>query len=545
MKSIKKLKNMNKKMIFIISLLFVLFVGGVVFAATSGESSTDVTGDISDTNPTLTWINMDSNAEQIVNSKPLYTPTGSLEQSGSIYKTSSNAYVAWETEDDIGYGYKQYAVSDKSGDWIEAEVTVDKAAGSSTGKALHHNASQGLMFRASTATDAAEVFLHLRGNKLVVVYRRYTGSAIGGTCTTSVMDTGYANCTFPVTLKMRKEGAVVYMSVKSSAYGDGWNDLKFPATMNTQGSVCVGLASHSCDQATSILSQYSNLKIKGYGSGTISGGNDDVVVEEKVNEDPSATSDMLLFETFSDGDLTNTTPVGVNNPVWENPTVTEMKTVDGNRFWDRDFRDGVDFVGDRSWTDYSTSVDIQFTEHCNPDPDAANNAVRLYTRYKRHEAYGDTGYIVEVSEGYKIELHKASFIKSSMEQNGRDSSSLKASVNLREFLGDDDYSCLGDGKWHTLKVDTFDNVITVYWDGQKVIDAWEDDGTDTMLGEKVYAYGHIGIGCYQVSAYIDNIIVRELTDDFGGDYDNKIGGNWNTPIPDYINDYYKYDEDEK
>ena len=43
----------------------------------------------------------------------------------------------------------------------------------------------------------------------------------------------------------------------------------------------------------------------------------------------------------------------------------------------------------------------------------------------------------------------------------------------------------------------------------------------------------MGLEFYQVYAYVDNIVVRKLEDEFGGDYDNKIGGNWNDPIPNY------------
>lgn len=538
-KRVRFLKRLNKKTISILAFAVVLLIPIVAVAVNTvnnGTAESEAT-EIDDLNPELEWQIIDSDAEYRVNQKPTYTPVGSYSQNGSTYNISTNAYVAWNIYDDIGYAYKSYNVGSKKEEWLEAEVTLDKPAVSNNGNALQENSSVGLIFRESSEKDSASVFLHMRGTNVVVVYRTDTGSATkGGTCETTVQWSGYTSCTFPVTLKMRKEGNIVRCYFKSAAYGNDWVNFRYPVSLNANTSTQVGLAAHSCDEATQIQGQFSNLKITGHGLGTQSSSEDEPTVEEIVDEVPPATDDMLLYETFSDGSLTEGEE-SVSNPVWDDPQYTTIKNIDGNRVWERDFADSTDLVGSREWTDYSTSVDIQFTENCNPDPEAAQNAFRLYTRYKHHDAYGDSGYVINVSEGYKIELYKASY--NVMTLPSEKGSKLLKSYNLREILGDENYSCLGDGKWHNLRVDTFDNIITIYWDNE-LIGCYTDDGTDTMLGEKVYSYGMVGVGTYQTSVYIDNLIVKKLEDEFGGDYDNKIGGNWNDPIPDYVKDYYKY-----
>ena len=77
-------------------------------------------------------------------------------------------------------------------------------------------------------------------------------------------------------------------------------------------------------------------------------------------------------------------------------------------------------------------------------------------------------------------------------------------------------------------MDCFDNRITVKFDDNQVIDYYDESVS------YICSVGNVGLEFYQVYGYVDNIIVRKLEDEFGGDYDNKIGGNWNDPIPNYV-----------
>ena len=94
------------------------------------------------------------------------------------------------------------------------------------------------------------------------------------------------------------------------------------------------------------------------------------------------------------------------------------------------------------------------------------------------------------------------------------------------------------GTENTLKVETFDNNIKVYWNGECIIDF-----TDTLqtIGN-VQRYDIISKGCVAIKTFdtcvsIDDIVVKKLNDYVGGDYDNKIKGNWNDPLPDYLETY--------
>lgn len=498
----------------------IMVIGSFVFDSSAEE--------INETNPELTFVEIDSDAEQVVNKKEIYKQDSTFSQDNGTYTIKTNSYVAWVYEDDIAYAYKNYPVCENLGDYMEATVTLNSEP-SSTGT-RHQNASAGLMFRSGTANNAAEVFIHVRGTSILAVYRSKAGD------NTYVQ---YTNKTvkFPVELKMRKELNQVTLSWKSS--GQDWQDFRYPIAFTTGGPLYVGLAGHSCDQATHLIANFSNLTIQGLGTydGSMDSGNEPEIKEEYVEEDSPAASNVMLRETFSDGDLTNE-PETNTNPIWPKPSELTILNLDGNRVWDRTFVDQNDWVGpwdEEDWTnDYDVSVDIQFTEKCNPDPASASNIFRLYARHTGIEFYGHTHYAAVVSEGYKISLYKASFIANSPSING--GTQLGETVDLTGIYGED-YNCLGDGKWHNLKMRVFDDTITVYWDGQEVITYTDTGVSENKECLRVFAVGGVGIGTYQTSVYVDNLLVERLTDTFGGDYDNQIGGNWNLPIPDYVLEY--------
>ena len=86
------------------------------------------------------------------------------------------------------------------------------------------------------------------------------------------------------------------------------------------------------------------------------------------------------------------------------------------------------------------------------------------------------------------------------------------------------------GTKHTVRIDALDNVITVYIDDMTTpILEYTDENSATFKGNG-------GIGFYSDSACVsvDNIVVRKLDDPVGGDYDNKINGNFNKQIPNYV-----------
>ena len=232
------MKKRIKTMMAIV-LCAVVGIGFFVFDSEAEE--------IKEENPTLEFVEIDSDAEMVVNSKPIYKQNSEFTQTNGTYSIKTNSYVAWSEADDIAYAYKKYPVSENRGDFLEATVTLNSIPKSSSGS-LHMNASAGLMFRSGLSNDAAEVFLHVRGDSILVVYRSRAGEL------TYVQYTN-KNVKFPVELRMRKELNQVKLSWKSS--GQDWQNFRFPVALTTGGPLYVGLSGHSCDENTWLTADFS------------------------------------------------------------------------------------------------------------------------------------------------------------------------------------------------------------------------------------------------------------------------------------------------
>lgn len=515
--------KITKKSIFKNSVIFLsviaLTVSCIIFSASADK--------IDETNPELILAKIDSDVENTFYSEGIYVQKTDFNQGGGKYNLLTNSYVAWSDNDDIAFAYKKYNVSENKGDYMEATVTIDSVptVSPATGE-LHRNASAGLMFRSGLNSDDAEAFIHVRTNSILAVYRTKKGNG------TSVQYTGMT-VKFPVQLKMVKKANSVTLSYKSE--GGDWMNFKYPIGLNAKGPLYVGLAAHSCDEVNFINANFSNFTLQGVGTYDGSddpGGNESETESEYIEEDSPVAGNVIMRETFTDGSLTNK-PASVTNPVWEEPEEFTLLNENGNRVWDRTFIDQNDYVGD-AWTDYEASVDVKFSEKCNPDPKSASNTFRLLARHTGIEFYGHSAYAATVTNGYKITLYKQTFIKNDPSVNGY---ALSETVNLRDVLNDENYSCLGDGKYHNLKIRVFDNKITVYWDGKEVI-YFEDTGiSEKSTGQRVFPKGNVGISTLETACYVDNLTVVKLEDTFGGDYDNHIGGNWDLPVPDYITEW--------
>ena len=513
----------NKKLITILAaiLCIIVFLGSFYALTASAE-------EIDDSNPELKLAEINSDVETKYGENE-YEQTTLFDQGNGKYSLSSDAFVAWYYNDDIAFAYKEYNVSNKAGDYAEATVTLEEQNSTSL---RDPNASIGLMFRSGLEDNAAEVFLHVRDDVILVVYRTDAGGD-------TLVQYTQKSVKFPVELKMRKEFNTVNLSWKSAGETE-WRDFNYPVGMTAKGPLYIGLAAHSCEKGNQISGTFSNFQVKGVGTytpGEDAGGNAPDK-EEYVEEDIPAGENVMLRETFSDGDLTNL-PESPTNPVWTEPKDLQIVNQDGNRVWERTFVNQNDWVGNWSgdeWTnDYEVSVDVQFTENCNPDIEAASNTFRLYARHTGVEMYGHSQYAAVVYHGYKISLNKYNFLGDAADKSGpaTENGIELIQVNLRDILQDEAYTCLGDGVYHNLKMRVFDNVITVYWDGQEIIQ-YTDLG-DGAHNDRILSVGNVGIGTLQTAVYVDNLLVVRLEDTFGGDYDNQIGGNWSSPIPDYIN----------
>lgn len=505
---------MSKKYIkSLICLLLVMAVGiAASFVLTANAEKID------EKNPELTLEKIDSNC-MTNNSISAYKQTSSLEQSGSKYTMQTNSFVAWYDADSLAFGYRHYNIGRT--DSIDIQVTIDEKAVSTNGGNLYANASNGLMLRSGLNADAQMVYIHVRRqNMLDIVLREYDGA---GVCKE---DNPHLEVQFPVTLKFSVSNGIAKAYYQDSTQTKP-KQVQFPYQLDLSNGLYAGIASHSCDPTVPVKGVYSNFTAKGESSGS---GSSETSSTSSVSEtvDPDIdlpdSKNVILRETFTDGDLTKAS--NDSEPTWTNMAKNKsvsVKNIENNRMLYSEYAQSYDLIGKDSWCDYSVSMDVNFTDMCNPNPDIAANDIAILVRTQANPFYGLTGYSVVLENGHYVNLYKR---LNSANKRGSFGTKL-VSYDLRDVNGKD-YTYLGDGIFHNIQVDCFDNRITVKFDDNQVIDYY-DEATGYIC-----SVGNVGLEFYQVYGYVDNIIVRKLEDEFGGDYDNKIGGNWNDPIPNYV-----------
>lgn len=458
-----------------------------------------------------------------------YTPEGTFTPfDGEKYNIKTNAYVMWTENDDIAFAYKNYKVAyaDKGKITVSATILSRDAIGG----ALHDNGSTGIAIRSGDSADAPSVYLHCRNNWIGIVYRTKKGAA------TIKSNEGDAP-KFPVKLRLEKQGNTVNGYYQNNG-SNNWVKLN-TVYVKMDETVMAGIAAHSCSQQTFIDTSFNDFKVSiegpagsKYNEDTDpSSGSSSSEEENKLPPDPPLTDNILFRETFTDGSLVNKNEDGketADNPYWDNgeneAQYADIVTDGDNRYWHRSFStDDYHFDND-SWADYSLSADLKFGKET---IESGVNQVNFYVRHRKQVAYGYFGYRVSLEYGKYVRVYKY-FMTGNY---------LYSHYKIAETALDETY--LDKDNWHTWTVDAFDNKITVYRDGEVKCEAVDND-----IGNiSVNGFGGIGFGSDGADLYVDNIIVRKLDDLMGGSYDNFIGGNWDSDVPDYIKDYkseYKY-----
>lgn len=534
---IEKLKPKKVLLSISASVLMLVMVIAVLPLITRAEAFEEV-------NPKLQMAKINGNTEEMKGASPYVQTTEYTdyndENSGEKYTILTDAYINWFPQDDGAFAYKYYGVKSGGGDFIEVEASVnmftDKNDGTYDGSAAHHP-STGIMFRSDLTNTASFIMLEVRdGGDVYVVYRdpTYASSLYG--CSHQYSSIGVTSEDFPMTFKLFLKGTTVQVSYK------GKNDASFkkftPVSMTgfTKG-VYAGVAATSGQQNNPIKATFNSLKISGVaslGDGNTSSGSSSTV-SEIVDPDIklSDSENVLLRETFTDGSLNNE-PEGTENPIWKRfPDRGDVSiiNIEQNRMLYLEYAAAYDVAGSEKWTDYSVSLDMMFTEDC---AEGARNQAGLIVRHTSNDWYGYMDYIVTIEKGHYLTVYKLLF-GTEMKTGQIDGNNMVYKLDLREALNDSTFSVLGDGKFHNLKVDCFDNVLTLYFDDEQVGE-YTDDGSQVYNKLKhIHGRGQVGIYSDAVYAYVDNLIVRKLQDDLGGDYDNMIGGNWDQPAPDYTN----------
>ena len=502
-----KVFNLFKKKtaVLLLSCLCVLALVAVV-AFGSGIRANAATYD--ETNPEeFEFVAINSEAERIVDHKEPYVPKIEFTQDRGAYMLKTDAYTAWQKDDDIGFAYRTYEIGGTLSDVLTIETTLTERSFSGSS---FTTASIGIMMRESVDPSSPEIFLHCREGNITAIYR----SQWDGNTTVKYSD---VEPIYPVTLRLEKKGTQYVCSYKNSIQG---NFVTFATLgVNIQGPVLAGFAGHACMGPD----QYIIGKFSGYtavGEGRYDPGGNSSSEESSSSEsgpaweDAPVESDVLLSETFTDGDLIGG-EASVTNPIWQSSAGNIAIEPNGNRVWSRNFVTAQNYVGDETWTDYSASVDVRFTKNC--DPEQVNN----FTLYVRHRAVANLGYY-----DYGITLYGGNSIRIYRRVRSPEGYAIGTEVarqNIESYLKADE--------WQNIYVECLDDTIKVWLNGTQVLDYIDDDHTIANLK------GCIGIATFDTDCAVDNIVVKKLEDPLGGDWDNTIGGSFDKDVPQYLQDW--------
>ncbi|MBP3626818.1 MAG: DUF1080 domain-containing protein [Clostridia bacterium] len=448
--------------------------------------------------------------------------------SSSKYILKSNGWAQWSTTDHLAFGYKKIAFNYSKKAQITAETTMTYWDGSTI------NAGAGIMFRSGLEADDPTIMLHFRPGSVMVTYRSTKGKDSSQGKTILMPTASLYPVTFKIVLVKGQMKATCYYKIADNPYSE------FATVPFNYGSeIYAGISAYSQDpnfMATAKFSSFSYLveAPEGY---TVEGGDTSSTPseEEKIElpEDLPVMENVLLRETFTDGSMTEKNEDKQNditNPIWKSVPASVMDGIDiqlnesqTNRYIYEYIKDYASYyAGDQHWTDYKTSYDVMFTKEYS---EQEANEFTAYLRVTDIAQYGFQYYFVSVKllpvdNKVKITLGLSDayhFLTSELNTYV---------VEVEEAFADDKAMDIID-KWQNLTVETFDNVITVYWNGKQVIKYTDEDAY--MKTE-----GCIGFGSNGAAVKVDNITVTKLDDILGGDWDNSIAGSWNEDKPEYL-----------
>ena len=465
------------------------------------------------------------------------------------YKLITNAFNPWFTQDSVSFAYTEmsYVYGEEGRLVFETQMNSWNATAS-------EEACAGIMFRNSLEPGAMNVMMHCRPTRILFSYRASNNSGSGRSriITTSIR--------YPVMLKMELyEG---YVSCYYQQAGDSDYIRVGDAPFSVSGTVYAGFAAGTNSQSEYATADYTGFNCylavpedaKPVDPSSSSDSSSSSGPEPLETEDPEIYDNVLLKETFSDGTpedpknndgIFEVKDVEENgkivkkqirtNPLWTYNKKLEPKIITNeqktNRYlYDKRTSNAYYYAGDQHWADYSMSLEFTFTEDFAED---MKNEFYVFVRNTDIDQYGVHNYAVAF-HSKRLNNRNVNCMSIARRMGGEyamtptdvDTSNLaEGDVVDYEFnyLAEENINVT-----HTLKITAFDNIITVYLDGAQVMRY--TDNTNEIRG-----FGNIGFMANNAAVKVDNIEVVKEEDLLGGDYDNKICGNWNMPIPDIIN----------
>ncbi len=460
-----------------------------------------------------------------------YTPDATFSQENGTYSMETNTFTIWSTADDCAYMYREYEIGNKPTDKLT--VTVDLTDLHGTAGDKHTDASAGIMIRDDLDPDAPRLFFHARSIGVYNIWRTEKG-AISDYTSVRLAES------YPIRLKIEKVGnkyTTFYMLNGTSTWVQ--HSVKY---LNLTGTIYVGITVHSHDKERPVYSEFQNLEIVGEGTPDVPAdeGTGGTVTPPVVGEGipwedaPYDEDSTLLYESFTDGSMV-LGEEAVNNPIWDTEYPNIILTEDGDRKWYRDHITSFDYIGSPEWTDYTTSMEVSFSDEYMEN--RTEGEFILYTRHSVVHSLGHTAYGVRMyanTVGGETTYHMA-LVKRM--RNNRE-------VTYRTVIETKQIEDFFNNGPHDIQVRTFDNRITVWYDGEQIFDYYDMGGVNgdyhrDPMGAFVASKGNIGIYSMGMGVTVDDILVTKLDDPHGGDYDNNISSNWDEDIPDYVLDFNK------
>lgn len=464
-----------------------------------------------------------------------------ISQKDGVYKMQSNALAIWYENDSASYAYTKSAFNTGDGSVMTIQCTVNNYTGEEIGICLRKSLDAGSETVLVSGRATSGYFLIDRAKQDAGCnYKQVATTFTYGEDIHYKMivdkTKGRVSGYYKVGGSIESEEGWNLISAKSCGWVKKCTDLYTGVSISTAKESWIGVAEFTNFSVN--LQAPEGYKIE-------DGGSDNKPDEPEVTlpEDLAAAGDALLYETFTDNDLfpTNEEKISIVNPCWTvrsgEPKIKVNESAT-NRYLYVQSADDILMMtaGDMAWTDYSVQMDVMFSSETLKDE---ANEISLLVRHRSQVIGGSGDYSVTIQNKVENGILKGQYIQ--LMWRGNENKFIPTS---RKILAE---ACLKANDMvkqdvnHTVKADVLDNTFTIYFDDMKEpILTYTDENKGNGAGKDPHLRGCIGILAKNVTAQIDNIIVRKLNDPLGGDYDNDIMGNYNEPTPDWMAERYGY-----
>lgn len=470
-------------------------------------------------------------------------PSGQMvSQGGGSYTIETNSWGSWFESDNMHFACTNAPFNTGKESVLTINTTFDSVL----------NFKQfGIMVRKSLDAESESCWLNFDSDRVRIDYREAKTAMCDWARNSYKVDTSQK---VHMKVVIQKERGIVefYVQIGGNIEDENWQKLtsKSLSFLKTSSELYVGVGVATEDASVFANVTFSNFSVnlqapEGYKiEDEPTPGGDDKPSEPEVElpDDLAAAGDALLYETFTDGNLFPAEEaVSITNPLWKvrsGEAVVKLDEAKKNRYLFVDVGSDPLFMetGDMEWTDYSMRAEFTFPEDTMPEE---TNRVEFLVR-QRSAYVGGLGYYgVALYNKYNQGFLEGQYLMLETKQGATKSWTDTTNSVILQEVKIADKSMLSFGTIHTIKIDVFDNTIKVYLDDQT---SPMIDYTDTRSGgsrvQDPHLMGGIGLSIMKASVEIDNIVVRKLYDPLGGDYDNMIMGDYDQPIPEWIEKDY-------